>query len=156
MEKFIEYLQEAQKIIRASDHLIYVSYPLIKDKKILLRVIEELKKAIAFCINAILQHDYLYKRVELSKNTKTNMQTFITKSAPKYSISREEIKKILGLFELVEKHRQSAMEFLKDGKVVILSQNMSSESLSTEKTKEFLELSKTILRKTHNSLTDGG
>jgi len=48
------------------------------------------------------------------------------------------------------------MEFLKDGKVVILSQNMSSESISTEKTKEFLELSKTILRKTQNSLTDGG
>lgn len=152
MEKFIEYLNEAQRIIKASDHIIYVSYPLIKDKKILLKIIEELKKAIVFCINAILQYEYLFKRVMLSENARKNFETFITKSSERYRITKKEIKMILELFELVEKHKRSAMEFLKNDRVVILGSSMDKNFLSVEKTKEFLILSKEILRKTKDSL----
>lgn len=152
MQKFIQYLQEAQKIIRTSDHIIYVSYPLIKDKKILLKILEELKKAVAFCINAILQYDYLFKRIRLSQEPKTNLQIFITKSSERYKITKQEVKGILELFELAETHKNSAMEIFKEDKVVILSENMKKNLVSFEKTKEFLTLAKSILQKTQNQI----
>lgn len=148
-------LEESQKTIKVCDHLVYVSYSLIKDKKILLKVVEELKKAILCGISASLQYEYLYNRINLVDNSKKNLETFIAKLAPKYSINPKDVKKTIELLELVEKHKKSAMEFQKDSKVIILSKNLSIESLSLEKTKEFLESGKNILRKIEHFIIDG-
>jgi len=152
MEKFLEYLSESKRIIKTCDHMIYVSFPLIKDKRIIIKVLIELKKSLAFIINAILQFEYIYKRIKLSKNAKTNLQTFINKSAIRFNIEKEEIKKILYLFEIVELHKASAMVFPKEDKIVILSENMNKEIITSEKIKEFLILSKNILKKTEEKL----
>jgi len=152
MEKFFEYLQEAEKITKTIDHMFYITFPIVKDKKILLKILRESKVAIANCINAILQYEYIYKRIKLYKDAKTNFQTFKDKCAKKYNISQQEIKTILDLFEIVEKHKQSAAEFMKENKLVILSENMKQEIITVEKTKEFLSLTKNILAKTKNTL----
>lgn len=147
MEKFLEYLQESEKIIKIIDHMIYVTFPLLKDKHILLKILLETKIAITNCINSILHREYLYKRINLYKNSETNFRVFVEKCAPRYKITKEEIKLILELFNLVEKYKQSSMEFIKDEKVVILSGNMKKETVGIEKIKKFLDLAKNILKK---------
>lgn len=148
MEKFLENIQEAQKTIQTIDHIIYVTYPLIQDKKILIKVLTETKNAITNCINSILQYEYLQKRIELYKDAKANFRIFLQKCCPYYQITKEEIDSILELFELVEKHKQSASEFMRDEKVVILSENLKTEIITLEKIKEFFYLAKEILKKT--------
>ncbi|MFH1327113.1 MAG: hypothetical protein ABIH59_03230 [archaeon] len=152
MEKFLEYLQEAEKTIKIVDHIIYVTFPLIKDKRLLLKIISEIKKVLAYCINSILQHEYLFKKIKLYKDAKSNFQTFINKSSKRFDINNKEIKQIINLFEIVEAHKYSSMEFIKDEKVFILGENMKQESISLEKTKEFLILAKEILKKTKNKI----
>jgi len=152
MEKFLEYIQEASKITRIIDHMLYVTYPLVKDTKILVKILTEAKKATAYCINAILQYEYLYKRIKLYSDAKTNLRTFIEKCAPKYSINQSEIKQVLELFELAEAHKKSPFEFAKGNKVVILSENMKQNTITLEKTKEFLILTKNILQKTQKTI----
>ena len=148
MEKFLENIQKAQKAIQTMDHMVYVTFPLIKDKKILLKILKETKNAITNCINAILQYEYLYKRIELYKDAKTNFRTFIKKCCPRYNITSEQGNAILKLFELAEKHEQSTVEFVREEKVVMLSENLKTEIITIEKTKEFLDLAKNILKKT--------
>jgi len=148
MEKFLENLQEAQKIIQTIDHMTYVTFPLIQDKKILIKIIKETKNAITNCINAILQYEYLYKRINLYKNAKTNFEIFTKKCCPHYKITPKEIDLIIKLFELVEKDKQSTFEFVREEKVVILSENLKTETVTIEKTKEFLNLAKEIMKKT--------
>ena len=75
MEKIIKNLEEAQKIIHVADHLIYTTYPLVKDKRLLLKIILEIKKALVKCINAVLQYEYIYKRIKLSSDSQTNFNT---------------------------------------------------------------------------------
>jgi len=147
MEKFIENLQEAQKTIRIADHLLYMTFPLVKDKKLLLKIVLELKKGLTHGINAILQYEYLYKRIRLSPDSKANFKIFQQKCAPRYNISDEEIRTVLEIFNLVEKHKKSPMEFVKNEKVVILSQDLQIDIITFEKTKEFLQISKEILGK---------
>jgi len=156
MEKFLEYLNEAEKIIHTADHLIYMTFPLVRDKKLLLKIITETKTAVVNCINSILQYEYLYKRIKLYKDPKTNFKTFAEKCAKRYGITREEIESITELFDIVEKHKQSPFEFMKNDKVVILSENSSQKVISVEKTKEFLNISKNILRKTQNKILRRG
>ncbi len=152
MEKFLEKIGEAEKTIQTVDHIIYVTFPLIKDKRLLLKVIREMKTAISNCISSILQYEYLYKRITLYKDSRTNFKTFTEKCAPRYQINREEIKLILELFDFVEKHKESPFEFIREEKVVILSENMRPKILTVEKTKEFLILAKNILRKTRETM----
>ena len=152
MVKFIENLQKAQKIISVADHLVYTTFPLVKDKKLLLKILVELKKGLTYCINSILQYEYIYKRIRLSSDPNKNFKTFQEKCALRYNITNEEIKIILEIFKLVEKHKQSPMEFVKNEKVVILSKDLQVEIITFEKTKEFLQISKDILRKVQSAL----
>jgi len=147
MEKFLEYLSEAQKITRACDHMIYISFPLIKDKNLLIKILIELKKAIAYSINSILQYEYIFKKIKLYKDSKTNFETFMQKSSKRFEINKEEIKKILEIFEIVEFHKKSPIQFPKNNKIIILSENMNHKTISLEKIKEFLILTKQILKK---------
>ena len=147
MEKFLENLQEAETKIQIADHMLYVTFPLLKDKKLLLKILLDTKTAIAKCISSILQYEYLYKRIKLYNNPKTNFKTFEEKCTKRYNITEQEINLIQELFEIVEEHKKSAMEFMKNEKIVILSQSLQQKTLTLEKTKEFLVVAKNILQK---------
>jgi len=147
MEKFLENLQEAERILHNSDHLIYVSFPLIKDKNLLIKTILQTKKAVALCINAMLQYEYLYKRIKLYSDPKSNMSTFKEKVATRYSITPQEIQVIIDLFDLTEKHKKSSMEFVRKEKIVIISGEMELKSVDIQKTKEFLKIAQAVLEK---------
>jgi len=148
MEKFLEALASAEKNLQAIDHMVYITFPLIKDKRLLLKIIQEIKKVITSCITSILQYEYVYKRVNLSRDPHENFKTFSEKLAPRYCIKKDEIRLIQELFDFVEKHKESSFEFLKNDKIIILSNEMGSATLSLEKIKEFLNLAKSVIKKT--------
>jgi len=148
MEKFIEYLQEAEKEIHILDHLIYVTFPLVKDKKLLIKITIETNKALKNIMNAILQYEYLYKRIRLSHDANTNLRIFIEKCAPPYKITQQELNTISELQKITKGHETSTMEFVKDNKVVILSEELNHQTLTVEKAKEFVQTAKSILEKT--------
>ena len=148
MEKFLENLVLAEKTIRAADHMVYVTFPLIKDKRLLLKILQEIKNAIALCINSILQYEYLYKRIKLYKDPRLNFKIFIERCVPRYGITKEEINLILELFDFVEKHKESPFEFVKDEKLVVLSNGLRARTMTVEKTKELVIVAKNVLKKT--------
>ncbi len=152
MEKFLENLSEAEKAIRLADHLIYVTYPIVKDKRMLLKIIAETKNAIALCINSILQHDYIYKKVRLYSDPEENFRIFREKCAQRYGITSREISKITELFDLVSKHKKSPLDFVRDSKLVIISENLRYEIITVEKAKEFILIAKNLLLKVEKTL----
>ncbi|MFH1311022.1 MAG: hypothetical protein ABIH65_01300 [Nanoarchaeota archaeon] len=147
MEKFLENIMEAEKSLQVADHMTYITFPLIKDKRLLLKILQEIKNAVAHCISSILQHDYIYKKIELYKDPKSNFKVFTEKCAPAYNITKEEIGLVIELFDFIEKHKQSPFEFVKDDKVVILSNGLKPKTLTLDKTKEFLILGKNLVKK---------
>ena len=152
MEKFIESLTDAGKTIKIIDHMIYITYPLVKDKRMLIKILVEVQKALTKCINSILQYEYLYKRIRLYNDPKENFRTFREKCAPAYEITEEEVKKILELFSIVQGHNKSTMEFMKKEVLVILSENMEQKVINFEGAKEFVNISKKVLEKVQNRI----
>jgi len=150
MEKFQENLQQAIKNLQIADHMTYVTYPLVNEKRLLLKIFDEIYKSMINCINAILNYEYLYKRIRLYKENNDNLQTFIDKCAKNYGLTNEQIKKIKEIIELNKQHKQSAMEFVKKEKVVILSDNLGTQIIDLQKIKEYLLLAKELLMKTNN------
>ena len=152
MQKIFRNLEEADRIIKAVDHLVYVTFPIVMDKRMLLNIISETKKAVALCINSILQYDYIYRKIRLYKDTKENFITFREKCAPRYGISPREVDMMASLFELAERHKKSPLEFVRNDKIVIMSDNFHISTITVEKTKEFVILARNLLEKIEKTI----
>lgn len=145
--KFIINLDTARKSLQTADHLTYVTFPLLKEQRLLLKVLEELQEAVVNIINAILQYEYSNRRIMIYNNARENFNTF-KKIAMQYNISQEQLGKILEIMTLAEKHKKSPFEFVKSDRIVIMSDNMNPETLNLDKIKVYIIEIKDFLRKT--------
>ena len=150
-ERFILSLEKARQELETADHLAYMTYPLIKENRLLLKILEKLYLSVLNAINAILQYEYMYKRITLYKDAKINLDTF-KRVALRYHLNEEQLKKLMEIISLGEKHKKSPFEFAKNDKIVIMSDNMATETITIEKIKGFIIESKDFLRKAHQTL----
>jgi len=146
-EKYKEKIALAIKNMKIADHITYVTYPVIKDKRLLLKSLDSVYDSIAGIINAILYYDYIWKRIELHKDPKINFDTFLGKCSPRLELGTEEIRDILELFATVESHRKSPLEFMRKDKIVIMSTSLRTSIIDLERVKKYLNLSKRMLEK---------
>jgi len=147
MEKHIDSLKKAIKNIQIADHITYVTYPLMKDKRLLLKALDNIYNSILYTINSILQHDYLWKKIQLYQDPKSNFQIFKEKCSPRFKITEQEIKQILEILSTVKKHKKSPLEFQRKEKVVIMSENLKTKIIDIETIKNYLATTKYLLKK---------
>lgn len=145
-ERFTQSLDEALKALQIADHMTYITFPLVKEKRLMLKILSELNLAILSTINAILQYEYYYKRIQIYSDSRENFNTF-RKIAGRYEITPEQLKKVIEIISLAEKHKRSPFEFVKNDKIVILSDRMQTDTISIDKIKSFLIEAKDILKK---------
>lgn len=145
-EKYVLSLESARKSLQTADHLTYISFPFLKENRLLLKILEEISLSLLNIINSILQYEYLYKRIQVYNNARDNFETF-KKIAARYSINNEQLAEIIEILNITEKHKKSPFEFVKNDKIVILSSDMKTDTLTIEKIKLYLLEVKDILRK---------
>jgi len=146
-------LDEARRMIKTVDHMVYVTYPILKENRLLIKMLEQVNNAVFNIINAIIQHEYAYKRIRLYSDMRANMEIFEEKVAPRYGISGEHMLGIKQVFNLIEKHRKSPMEFVRQNKFIIMSENLETENVTLDKLKFFLTISKELLKKAEMTMT---
>jgi len=146
-------LEEARRMIKTADHMIYVTYPILKENRLLIRILEQINTAIFNIIGMIMQHEYSYKRIKIYSDNRINLETFETKCAPRYGISSDYLKGIKELFELIERHKKSPMEFVRQNKFIIMSDDLRTDNITLDRLKFFLAISKDLLRKTDVIIT---
>jgi len=151
-EKYQISLEKAKKSLQTADHITYVTFPLIKEHRLLLKVLEELGISLLNIVNAILQYEYLYRKIPIYQDSASNFNTF-KNLASKYNISQEQLNKIMEILKLAERHKKSSFEFMKHNKIVIMSQSMETEVITLEKIKDYLTEVKDIIRKAFNNIS---
>ncbi len=147
MENFLVSLESASRTLKTADHMTYITFPLIKDKRLLIKILSEIYSSVTSTINAVIQYEYFYKRIVLHSDAAMNFRTFRERCAPRFGISQNDISKIIELFSIIEKHRQSPLEFVRKDKFVIMSNNAHMDIVTVEKLKEFLITAKDMLKK---------
>lgn len=146
-EKHIESLNKAISNIRVADHMIYITYPVIKDKRLLIKTLEHINDSVVCTINSILQHDSAFKRITLYSNSRDNLEIFMSKCCQRYNITPEEKESIKELFYIVESHKKSPMEFSRREKIIIMSDSLKTSVIDSEKLKKYLSLAKNMINK---------
>ena len=147
----IEILNKAEKTIRISDHMIYITYPLIRENKLLKSILKQIYGTAEEVIDAVLQHEWTFKRIAQPGRgiTLANSQNFelFQKCTARYSITLQETEKLKELLKLMVKHKESSIEFTRKDKLVFMSNNARTESIGLEDLKNYLTVLKSILRK---------
>lgn len=146
MERYQDELEKAVKHLHIADHITYVTFPLLNDHRLLLKIFDEIYSSIIACISSVLYYESMYKRIQLYHGFNDNFESFV-KVSRHYDLSNEQVKMIREAIALHKRHKYSAMEFVKREKVIIMSDSLGIEVVDIIAIKKHLLLAKELLVK---------
>ena len=144
--------EEIKRTLRNADHMIYITYPVLKENRLLVKVLEEVYSSVKKTVDIIMQHEYENKRIKIYSDYKINMTIFEQRCAARYYLTQEEITGIRQIMDLFDSHKSSPLEFSRQNKIIIMSDNLKTDSVTVQKLKLMLGTAKTLARKAQNSL----
>ena len=151
-------LDKAKYHFNTADHIAYVTYPLVKDNKLIITVTENLAESLTKAIEALLFYERMYKRIPLfPENFDSRMQIFKSRIADRYNIERQALVILQDLRTLVIERKHAPMEFIRKDKYVITNHNYSKISTITmEKLKNYINESKPFIKRVNLILKNVG
>ncbi|MGB9748389.1 MAG: hypothetical protein ACP5OZ_00430 [Candidatus Woesearchaeota archaeon] len=154
MEIFQEQMLKANKHLKIADHMLYVTYPLLKDYKLMPLILENIFLALTNALSAMLNYELVFKRVpKFSDNFESKFNVFKEHCFSRYHFDKEILNIIAEVKELVLKHRKSPVEFYKNDKFVICSEDYKIIVLSIEEIKKYIAKTKVFIQETNNIIS---
>lgn len=153
MENVILLAKEAAKAFKTADHLTYVTFPLLNDHKLFATVAEKLKEALDKGMRAVLEYDYLYKRIQFVPQEFPARFSLFRQYAPKrYGFPQTCCTTIQDIEEIVTRRKESPLEFIRRDRLVIASADYRLKTITLEKIKGYVQNTKTFISKVNEIL----
>lgn len=130
-----EILKEAWNHYHTADHLLNVTYPLIKDPKLLLGIITTLNNTLSCALNYFIESNY-----EASLLHKLHLI-----QQQKITLSKDSLNLIHSINDLLQHHQKSPVEFPRNNKMIICTKEYQLHTISKEDIKEMLQKTKETL-----------
>jgi len=151
MEKYEELRDIARKKIQIADHMLTMTYPMVKDPKLLLAVMENIFLALTNSIGSLLYYERNYKRVPPFQDTfVSKFNIFNQKCVRMYSIDQEMILMIKEIKDIIMQHKKSPVEFTRNDSFVICSESYRMKTISLEKMRNYITKSKLFIQNINN------
>lgn len=142
-ENWQVHLADAKTNFKNANHLAYVTLTLLKENRLLIKILTDLHQSTVHLIKAYLFYESSQKTINLSRDPIKNLNMFVETVAPKY-IKKEEIDTMVKILKVAKQHKEAPLEFVKREKFVIFN-NGSYETLTAESVKSLIStLSKAI------------
>jgi hypothetical protein len=155
MQELSKEILEMKRCLNAADHLTYMTYPLIKDYKLLIQIAKNIYDAMIKGVNIVLEHDRLYKRIDLlPQNFEPRFQIFQRECVRKYNFKGEEVSLIIELKDLLNNHLRSSMVFRRRDEMVIYGENLRIKKLSLPMVKDYLTKAKPFILRVDNIINN--
>ena len=143
MEAYHHLKNEAQKKITLADHMLFVTYPLIKDSKLLLAVIENVFLALTSSVAYLLYYERMFKRVPPFFDTfESKYRIFSEKCLEKYGIEESYLEFLRDIKEILLAHKRSPIEFSRKDQFVICSDDYQLKVLNISEIKDYVARAK--------------
>lgn len=146
MERFQEARDKALKHLKAADHMLNVTYPLIQDSKLLLGVVESIFLCATNAMGAILWYDRLFKNVPPFYDTfESKFNMFRSRCVQTYHINKGVIDMIQEVKDIIVQHKQSQVEFRKKDRFIICAEDYTMTAVTDYKIKDYLKKAKELV-----------
>jgi hypothetical protein len=147
MEKFQELRDAASKKLQLADHILTMTYPVVKDPKILLSVIENLFLAFSYGIGSVLHYELTFKRIPpFPDNFAGKFEMFRDKCSRRYGLDDEYLKIIREIKEIIVTHKKSQIEFSRNESFVICNGDYRMKTISANMMKTYVEKAKLFIK----------
>ncbi len=148
MEKFQELRDSAGKKLQIADYILTMTYPLIKDPKLLLSVAENLFLAYSYSISSLLHYERLFKRIPpFPDDFSSKLDLFMDRCLGKYGIDSGNLRIIKDLKEIIVAHKKSPVEFSRKDSFVICNGNYRLRTISPSILKDYVGKAKLFISK---------
>jgi hypothetical protein len=139
--KFLKDIKLFNEKVKKIEKLIFLSI-FLKNKKIILKTLEETNNAGKLLLTSIIKYVHLKGQITIQNEPKENIK--ILKNISKKWEIEKEIEKILTIFKINKKHKNSPIEFIKKGSVIILDEKQNIEKINIKILKNTLKSIKTV------------
>lgn len=138
-------LEKAKKHFQIADHMAYVTLTLLKDNRLIIKILSETAEATGYIVKAILQKALVQGKIQVTQDPESNFKIFADKLGPKY-IDKKDMENISKIMEIRRKHINAPVEFVRNNKFVILLED-KYETLTIEYLKELMGSARKLLNK---------
>ena len=146
MERYDGLRDVARKKIQIADHMLTMTYPFVKDPKILLAVLENVFLAMINSMGSILHFERTYKKIPPFQDTfVSKFNLFKQKCAPKFNIERHYLNTIQELREVIKEHRDSPIEFSRKDSFVICTNEYDLRTITLDSIKGYISSAKSFV-----------
>jgi hypothetical protein len=155
MEEFQVLRDKALQKIRIADHMLFMTYPVVKDPKLLLAIIENIFVSLDSGIGALLHHERLFKKIPAFNDTfPSRLEMFRSRMAPKYSFSRNQINLVTDVKSILSEHKNSPVSFIRKDKFVICSPSYSIKTVDINLVKKYIFETKIFLNQINKIVSE--
>ena len=141
-----EFLEKAKAQYDLAYYLLKVTYPIVKDPKLLLRILDNIFTSLDAGMEAVLAHDKQKNLVSnYGKTFRSKLNVFYSNSVQTYNIKPEFTNLMRKLNNILEQHKTSPMEFKRNEKFVICSSGYEMQQISIEDIESYLEQNKSFI-----------
>jgi hypothetical protein len=127
-------------------HLLNVTFPMVKDPKLLLGVIHNLSDSLEGSMDAILAYERLLRLIPIHNDTyESRFNIFRMKSVRRNNISPEAIHLMSELKFILDLHKKSPMEFQRGNRFVICNKDYQLKVISIKDIQKYLSTTKSLL-----------
>lgn len=139
MEQHLFLRDKAVEKINVADHMLFMTYPVVKDPKLLLAVVENVFASLDYGVGAILHHQRRNHKIPNFQETFSSRFALFQRSAvPMLSLSPNYVKLISDVRTLLSAHRKSPITFVKKDKFIICSPKYEIRSLDVGLVKKYI------------------
>jgi len=154
MEKHQVAKLRAERHIKIADHMLTQTYPLLKDPKLLLAVMENIFMAMRYSMEALLYYDRFYKRIpQFQENFESKFNMFRARLLQRYSIAPEQVTTMQNVRELIMEHKKSPVEFTRGDRFVICTDSFHMKTIDVEQIKRFISTARSFYSKVSSKVS---
>lgn len=145
--------EKALQQYEAAFHLLHVTFPLVKDPKLLMGVVHNIFSSLEYSMGAILDYErQLHLVPHYFDNFQSKINLFRLRSVRRNNIPMETVNLMLELRDILELHKISPMEFQRGNRLVICNKDYLLKTLSIKELHAHLAKAREFLGQTDNIL----
>jgi hypothetical protein len=129
-------LKSAKAHFQIADHMAYVTFTLLRDYRLIIKILGEAAESASSAINAFLQKAYSERKIKIYQDPDANLRIFLERIAPEF-LDKKDIENVAKIMEIRNKHISAPVEFVRKERFIILLGD-KYESLSIEFVKELM------------------
>ncbi|HLF54385.1 MAG TPA: hypothetical protein VI612_01560 [Candidatus Nanoarchaeia archaeon] len=153
-ELYLELLQQAKKQMHLADHMVYVTFPLVQETKFLLAILGHLTNATRCALRALLEYEFLYKRIEAYNKTITGeISIYKNHIEKRYNFDGKYFRLLQKLTDLEKFEKESPVRFKRGDKYILSTGEYKMSVLDVNTVKRYSELAKKFVSEVNSILT---